>query len=63
MRVEVNKKLCIGCTNCAKIAPDVFDFSNDGYAKVIPREHIPPILEDEATLAAISCPATAILKK
>ena len=62
MRVEVNKKVCIGCGNCTKVAPDVFDYSSDGFAKVIPKEHIPPILEDETLVAVISCPVTAILK-
>ena len=33
-KVTINKDLCIGCGLCTSIAAGVFDFDDDGKAKV-----------------------------
>lgn len=52
--VKVDKDLCIGCGLCTSMAPSVFEFDDDGKAKVV--------LDDAgaAADAAASCPVSAI---
>lgn len=33
MKVKVNQEACIGCGACQAIAPDVFEFNEEGYAE------------------------------
>lgn len=33
MKVKVNQAACIGCGACQAIAPDVFEFNEEGYAE------------------------------
>ena len=33
MKVKVNQEACIGCGTCQAIAPDVFEFNEEGYAE------------------------------
>ena len=53
--VKVNKDLCIGCGSCVAIAPDNFDFGDDGLAEAISEE-----INDDVKTAAESCPVDAI---
>lgn len=54
-KVTVDKDKCIGCGACTAIAPDVFEFDDDGLAKAVKNE----ITEDVKT-AAEGCPTEAI---
>ena len=53
--VKVNKDKCIGCGACTATAPEVFDFDDDGLAKVIKDE-----VNEDVKMAAESCPTEAI---
>ena len=55
MKVKVDKDKCIGCGACTAIAPDNFEFDDDGLAKVIKEE-----ITDEVITAKESCPTEAI---
>lgn len=59
IKIKVNEK-CIGCGSCIAIAPEVFEFSEEGFSRAKK-----DIIEDEKNLekvkeAAESCPAEAI---
>lgn len=54
-KIEVDKEKCIGCGACTAIAPDVFEFDDDGLAKATGND----ITEDVKT-AAEGCPTEAI---
>ncbi|MBQ9011030.1 MAG: ferredoxin [Bacilli bacterium] len=54
-KVFVDKDLCIGCGSCVAIAPDNFEFDDDGLAKAIKEE-----INDDVKTAAESCPTDAI---
>ena len=53
--VKINKDKCIGCGACTAIAPEIFDFDDDGLAKVIKDE-----VNEDVKMAAESCPTEAI---
>lgn len=54
-KVEVNKDLCIGCGSCVAIAPDTFEFGDDGLAEAKNEE-----ITEDVKDAAESCPTDAI---
>ena len=54
-KVEVDKNKCIGCGACTAIAPDVFEFDDDGLAKAISNT-----VTDDVKTAAEGCPTEAI---
>ncbi len=54
-KIEVDKNKCIGCGACTAIAPDVFEFDDDGLAKAIKNE-----INDDVKTAAEGCPTEAI---
>ena len=58
MEAYVDQDMCIGCGICAAMAPDVFEMTNDGKAKVIADDVTD--FEDAAKESADSCPAGAI---
>ncbi len=57
-KVTINKDLCIGCGLCTSIAAGIFDFDDDGKAKVTLADgaDVPAEAED----AAANCPVQAI---
>jgi ferredoxin len=58
MKATVDPSLCVGCTQCAGLCPEVF--SMDGpLAVAIPGE-IPPEAVPAAADAAAACPVEAI---
>ncbi len=59
MKLKVNKEVCIGCGMCASTCDKVFDFDDDGLAKVIVSE-VPSSLEETANEAKDNCPVGAI---
>ena len=56
-KIKVNEN-CIGCGACTAIAPDYFEFNDEGYAKPI-KEEVEKITEDVKE-AAEGCPVSAI---
>lgn len=61
MKVKVIKDKCIGCGSCTAIAPDYFDFGDDGFAECIKEI---TTKDDELIVkeAMESCPTEAIEK-
>lgn len=60
-KITINEN-CIGCGACVCIAPDVFDFNNDGLAIV--KEECDLEINNEAIEQAIpACPVEAIEKQ
>jgi ferredoxin len=63
MKLDVDKEKCIKCGACVSIAPEVFDFDDEGFAYV--KKETKEIDEEniEAALEALeSCPTEAIYK-
>ena len=54
-KVEVDKNKCIGCGACTAIAPDVFEFDDDGLAKAVSNT-----VNSDVKTAAEGCPTEAI---
>ncbi|EKE30034.1 MAG: hypothetical protein ACD_2C00054G0003 [uncultured bacterium (gcode 4)] len=55
-RPQVNER-CIGCWACIAICPDVFDFTDEGYAKALRLDDYEGKWVDDAISA---CPVDAI---
>lgn len=61
MKACVNKDLCIGCGACCAITNDeVFEFSDEGYAKPIDDVVLEGELLENAKDAMENCPTSAI---
>lgn len=60
--IEINKEKCLGCGMCVGINSDVFEFDDDGLAKVN-KDKINEDNEEEVKEAVNSCPVGAIEKK
>jgi ferredoxin len=59
MRARVNLEICIGCTLCVQICPEVFRMNDDkavAYIVTIPKD-----LQDNCQKAAADCPVNAIM--
>lgn len=58
MKAKVDENLCTGCGLCSDAAPEVFELSDEGVAKVIKN----PADEHKAAVeeAAEGCPSSAI---
>ena len=54
-KVKVDNTKCIGCGACVAIAPETFDFDDDGLSKVIN-----DAVTEDAKSASESCPVEAI---
>lgn len=61
IKVNVNKKICNGCTICNITCPEVFSIEDDGKAKAVPVPFIPKTIEEILMEAADECPANAIM--
>lgn len=55
MTIKVDQNKCIGCGACVAIAPNTFDFNEDGLSTVINDE-----LTNEVKEAEEACPVFAI---
>lgn len=58
MKASVDPALCIGCTQCTGLCPEVF--SMEGTLAVAAPGEIPPENVGQAVEAAQSCPVSAI---
>ncbi|HHX51387.1 MAG TPA: ferredoxin [Clostridia bacterium] len=61
MKVTVDPDLCIACGACIDVAPELFDWNDDGLSEAIVDE-VPEDQEDLAREAIDSCPTEAILE-
>lgn len=59
-KVRIIKEQCIGCGACNAIAPEVFDWDDDGTMKVV-MENVDGEMETLAVEAEGACPTTAIV--
>jgi ferredoxin len=59
LKVKVDPDLCIACGACIDIAPEIFDWNDEGlsYATV---DEVPEDKEESAKEAVESCPTEAI---
>lgn len=62
MKVKVMEDACIGCGACTAIAPEVFDFNDDGLATA-KNSVVAPEFEDSARDAIEGCPVNAIIEE
>jgi ferredoxin len=59
VKVRVDSDLCVGHGRCYALAPDVFEADERGHC-LIPREDVPPGLEEQARAGEQNCPERAI---
>lgn len=60
MNFKVDKDTCIGCSACINTCEEVFDYDDDGLAKVISNNITDESIIDSATDAMNACPVGAI---
>jgi ferredoxin len=60
VRIEVDRDRCRGAGQCALIAPELFDQSDDDGTVVVLDEQPPPDLREQARRAAALCPNSVI---
>ena len=60
MNIKVDKDTCIGCGACINTCEEVFDYDDDGLAKVISNNITDESIIDSATDAMNACPVGAI---
>ncbi len=61
MMAIVDPEICIGCTLCTQICPEVFKMEDD--KAVAYTNPVPPAVTDTCRDAADQCPVTAITLK
>ncbi len=62
MKVKINQEKCISCGSCPSLAPEVFDFNDEGVAEVI-KQDVPKELEEAVKDAIEFCPTQAIYEE
>lgn len=60
MRIVLDSRACQGHGRCYALAPDLFEPDEEGYAVLRTDGEVPAGAEDDARLAADSCPELAI---
>lgn len=65
IHIILNKNSCTACAACGAIAPDIFDFDDDGKAEVRSDQNTEAIFADEDLYGDLkeaqeSCPAQSI---
>lgn len=60
MRVQIDMSLCIGSGTCTTIAPELFEFDEQGTVRVV-TELVPEGMGARAEEAAACCPVAAIV--
>lgn len=58
MKAWVDPDICIGCTLCTQICPEVFKMEGDKAVAFV--EVVPKNVEDSCRQAVSDCPVTAI---
>jgi ferredoxin len=59
MRIGIDRSLCTGHGRCFSLAPEVFDYDEEGFS-VLRMEMVPPGLEAAARRGAGACPERAV---
>lgn len=59
LRVRIDDERCKGHGMCCGLCPEVFQVTDDGYARVLV-EDVPAELQDVVRTAALQCPEAAI---
>jgi ferredoxin len=59
VRVRIDKELCAGHGRCYALAPEVFDYDEEGFS-LLKQEAIAPDLEAAARRGARACPEGAV---
>lgn len=60
MKVQVDPDVCIACGACISLAPDVYDWDDNGKAKAINGGEVSEDKENGAREGLESCPTEAI---
>ena len=60
MKFKVDDASCIGCGACASICEEVFEITDDGYAKAKDEEITDEYVKERAVEAKENCPTEAI---
>ncbi len=60
LKIAVDRDLCQGHNRCKKIAPELFELDDYGFARACGDGAVPAGLEDKARLAERNCPEFAI---
>ena len=60
MKFKVDDASCIGCGACASICEEVFEITDDGYAKAKDEEVTDEYVLERAKEAKENCPTEAI---
>ena len=60
MKFKVDDTSCIGCGACASICEEVFEITDDGYAKAKDEEITDEYVIERANEAKENCPTDAI---
>lgn len=58
LTVRIDRLLCVGFGDCIEVAPDLFEFDDEGI--VVFRDPIPAIDRDRLLDACDSCPVDAL---
>ena len=58
MKVRIDRKLCIGVSNCVAVAPTVFELDAENKAIILDPSSVD---EQELWAAAESCPEKAVI--
>lgn len=58
MRVDVDRKACVGHGQCSATAPAVYELDDEGFC--LPVVSVPAGSEDDAEAGAAACPEQAI---
>ena len=59
LHARVDTEMCVGTGMCEATAPDLFEVTEDGTARVL-RADVPPELAERAREAAANCPTRAL---
>ena len=60
MKVRIESQRCKGHQNCVRVAPQLFVFGEDGFARIRGNGEVPQALREQALLAWDNCPEFAI---
>jgi ferredoxin len=60
MRIELDRNVCQGHGVCQMTAPNLFTLSDEDGLAIQPQNPIAPEFQDEARLAAASCPERSL---
>jgi len=60
MKVNIEKRKCIGSGSCSEIAPGYFGQSEVDGTSILLRDEVDPVDEKDVRFAASICPVSAI---